>query len=383
MMKQITWDDQWIGYDDEETTTMKKKWASGYCFGGTMIWSIDFKSGSGILHLNQKTGPVAEIMETQSAATGRMEDAVRRPVTVAVGLPSAVTVVNQDLAWEASRPPMAPVVLSMEVRSAARMPKAPAAHPVDSVGLATNTAAEAAYLVLATMQRSRMDPREMSTSILLSVTLATPMTINFPLYTTSLEVAWKSKSLITLPGGQVSTVTVYERETVKTTLTIPPMTTDQVDVWNVIITAGVTQSVITVTRSILPPPFTITDDPNPRSEQGVTHPPVHRTITPPPWPYVPPKPTSSKPGDIPHVSHTSKAPPGPTCKSGCGSKCKYFCVGPCLLNCVDPPGGFWDPIDPNPGFPPPPGPPPGSDDDDDGGEYHSKTFSLHLRSIMY
>lgn len=48
MIKQITWDDQWIGYDDEETTAMKKRWASGYCFGGTMIWSIDFKSGSGM-----------------------------------------------------------------------------------------------------------------------------------------------------------------------------------------------------------------------------------------------------------------------------------------------------------------------------------------------
>lgn len=47
MMKQITWDDQWIGYDDEDTFAMKKKWASSYCFGGTMIWSVDFQSGSG------------------------------------------------------------------------------------------------------------------------------------------------------------------------------------------------------------------------------------------------------------------------------------------------------------------------------------------------
>ena len=38
MMKQITWDNQWIGYDDSETIEMKKKFASGLCFGGTMIW---------------------------------------------------------------------------------------------------------------------------------------------------------------------------------------------------------------------------------------------------------------------------------------------------------------------------------------------------------
>lgn len=48
MMKQITWDDQWIGYDDEETFSAKRAWADSKCFGGTMVWSIDFQvSGSG------------------------------------------------------------------------------------------------------------------------------------------------------------------------------------------------------------------------------------------------------------------------------------------------------------------------------------------------
>uniref|UniRef100_L2GC33 chitinase n=1 Tax=Colletotrichum fructicola (strain Nara gc5) TaxID=1213859 RepID=L2GC33_COLFN len=48
MMKQITWDDQWVGYDDEETFAAKRAFADGLCFGGTMIWSIDFQvPGSG------------------------------------------------------------------------------------------------------------------------------------------------------------------------------------------------------------------------------------------------------------------------------------------------------------------------------------------------
>lgn len=47
MMKEISWDDQWIGYDDHETHAMKKKWADNLCFGGTMVWSIDFDSGKG------------------------------------------------------------------------------------------------------------------------------------------------------------------------------------------------------------------------------------------------------------------------------------------------------------------------------------------------
>lgn len=44
MMKQITWDDQWIGYDDDETIKMKTDYASSHCFGGTMAWSIDMDS---------------------------------------------------------------------------------------------------------------------------------------------------------------------------------------------------------------------------------------------------------------------------------------------------------------------------------------------------
>lgn len=48
LMKQITWDDQWIGYDDDETFEAKRNFADGLCFGGTMIWSIDFQvPGSG------------------------------------------------------------------------------------------------------------------------------------------------------------------------------------------------------------------------------------------------------------------------------------------------------------------------------------------------
>ncbi|KAL8681480.1 MAG: hypothetical protein Q9186_002426 [Xanthomendoza sp. 1 TL-2023] len=47
MSKQISWDDQWIGFDDEETMTQKTDWAAESCFGGTMIWSLDMNSGEG------------------------------------------------------------------------------------------------------------------------------------------------------------------------------------------------------------------------------------------------------------------------------------------------------------------------------------------------
>jgi len=47
LMMELTWDDQWIGYDDESTIARKKAWADDQCFGGTMAWSVDFNSGAG------------------------------------------------------------------------------------------------------------------------------------------------------------------------------------------------------------------------------------------------------------------------------------------------------------------------------------------------
>lgn len=47
MVKQIVWDGNWMGYDDEETFALKRAWADGHCLGGSMTWSIDFNSGEG------------------------------------------------------------------------------------------------------------------------------------------------------------------------------------------------------------------------------------------------------------------------------------------------------------------------------------------------
>ncbi|KAL8734400.1 MAG: hypothetical protein Q9166_001598 [cf. Caloplaca sp. 2 TL-2023] len=166
MMKQITWDDQWIGYDDEETTAMKKKWASGYCFGGTMIWSIDFKSGGG----SNSDNPNELAPVTKDGSCGKDHgntvcgDWPDGGDTVAEVPPSAATVANLDLVWEALRPPTAPAVLFMEVQSAAHGPKVPVARPADTVGTRKSIAARAAYLVLATTQPSRTDLPATSTS---------------------------------------------------------------------------------------------------------------------------------------------------------------------------------------------------------------------------
>ncbi|KAM7195912.1 hypothetical protein V8F20_007277 [Naviculisporaceae sp. PSN 640] len=64
MMKQLTWGNQWIGYDDEETFAAKTAWANSRCFGGTMVWSIDFQpdiAGSGDSDDEEQYGEVVYI----------------------------------------------------------------------------------------------------------------------------------------------------------------------------------------------------------------------------------------------------------------------------------------------------------------------------------
>lgn len=47
MIKEVTWDDQWIGYDDNETVALKTRWGNRHCLGGMSIWSVDLGSGVG------------------------------------------------------------------------------------------------------------------------------------------------------------------------------------------------------------------------------------------------------------------------------------------------------------------------------------------------
>ncbi|CAJ2504363.1 Uu.00g117570.m01.CDS01 [Anthostomella pinea] len=186
------------------------------------------------------------------------------------------------------------------------------------------------------------------TFILPPLTLSTTTTITFPPYVTSLDVAW-------------SISTGWTRKVETTTLTIPPITTTLIPAWSYTVTSPVTGtpdpseiSTFYPTSSILPPQFIITDDPDPESKPGVTHPPVTRTITPPPYPYSFTKPDPSDP--TPHfpVVTYKPGPSGPLCKSGCGSPCIIFCDYPCLLDCPDPGNYFPDPVDPDP--PPKPTP---------------------------
>ncbi|KAL2386527.1 hypothetical protein RJZ90_000665 [Blastomyces dermatitidis] len=98
------------------------------------------------------------------------------------------------------------------------------------------------------------------TFIMPPISLASPSTITLPLYTTSLEVAWPTTQLVTLPGGSVLTSTGLARTIQTTTLTIPPITTSEISLWNWKVTdPDASSSRYTPISSILPPPFVITE----------------------------------------------------------------------------------------------------------------------------
>ncbi|RWA12354.1 hypothetical protein EKO27_g2735 [Xylaria grammica] len=267
MMKELTFGDQWIGYDDLETIRMKKEWASRRCFGGTMIWSVDMYSGSGSGDVPDGNG------STSPGDPGS-----------GMGEGSSQIFIDPSI-WNESTP---------EIRC-----------------------------------------QPPCTFILPPTRLPTETTISFPPYTTSLDVAWSES------GTWTSIVQT-------TILTIPPVVTTEIEVWG----------------------YTISDTRTATSPQsGVSHSPVTRTITPPPYPYTftPPggqgtRTTSSSTNVLPIFPIVTWKPgrPGPICKSNCGRPCRLFCNSPCLLGCKDGGADFADPGNPKPpGRPTPtPGPDP-------------------------
>ncbi|KAI0552393.1 hypothetical protein F4679DRAFT_535452 [Xylaria curta] len=299
MMKYLVWSDQWIGYDDLDTIAMKKTWASSHCFGGTVIWSIDLYSGAG--SGNTPDGQGNSSTSDPGGSGGNSGGTGEGGDSIVYIDPSI---------WNSPAP-----VINCEPPC---------------------------------------------TFVLPPLQLPTPSTVTFPLYTTSLDVAWSAST------GWTSIIQT-------TTLTIPHYVITEIPVWEYTVTDTVTATTIIstfyVTESIRPPPFTITDDPNPLRQSGVTHPPVTRTITPPPYPYSFTSPasrptttttTTGTTGIVPFPIVTYKpGKPGPICKSHCGTPCFIFCDTPCLLDCSDGGNDFPDPVNPKP----PPRPKPTEEND--------------------
>lgn len=133
--------------------------------------------------------------------------------------------------------------------------------------------------------------------------LSSKTTISFPVITETIKETWPE----TTDG-----VTKYRTTTITVHITLPPVTTTQIEVSNIIVSDSTT-TIVPVRTSIIPPPITLTE---------TTH-----DIT---YTYSPgPQPTTTEigppPGDNPGEIHVGGGGKGPVCKSGCGHRCRVAC----------------------------------------------------------
>ncbi|KAI9159080.1 Glucan 1,3-beta-glucosidase [Paramyrothecium foliicola] len=216
-----------------------------------------------------------------------------------------------------------------------------------------------------------------------------PTTISFPPYNTTLEVGWIETITVTR-GGSTTVTTSYTSVIETTAITVPDITTDRIEVSNVIINAGVSNTTFYAESSVTIPPIIITH--TAKGDLASKVPPRRRTISPPPWPW----PTNEIIGGITRTSTTipstgatssprptstgtaggndddddddddddsdsdrskavviwpfkfSKGPNKPICRGNCGRRCLFFCGPPCLFSCPAKDRNYdhLDPIDP-------------------------------------
>ncbi|KAL4997043.1 hypothetical protein BDV10DRAFT_186556 [Aspergillus recurvatus] len=116
--------------------------------------------------------------------------------------------------------------------------------------------------------------------------LGSTSVISRPPYVTTLDVAWPTAATLTAGGSTVTTTTVT-RILQETIINAPAVTVTSLPIANLNITVPIQGN---STLTIAPRPrfpaqtVTITNDPNPLSITGVSHPPVTRSVTLPPWP---------------------------------------------------------------------------------------------------
>ena len=281
-VKQITWEDQWIGYDDNDTLDEKVRLANSLCIGGTMIWSIDFDSGSGS---GDVPDAIVGLSATHTSAgggdnpgSGSSGNSGANSFNSIAG--SGLVFIDQDV-WKDSHPLVAcepPCVL-----------------------------------------------------VLPPVQLSKPTVISFPPLTTTYVINTHDTAGEEGGGAPIAL-------TRTTAISIPLVTTTEIELWAVtFFTNDSTAAMITPTQSVEPPPITVTFTEHPDSTKttitsglqsttggiGILH--SHQTI------YLQPTYSIIAPS-IPTISYT-RGTPKASCTAHCGThNCTLWgCGGGCGL----------------------------------------------------
>lgn len=306
MVKQITWDDQWIGYDDDDTYALKLGWADSHCFGGMMMWSVDMDSGSGSgntpdggAHSNGDPGGNGGAGGAAGTATqgqgdgGSANGGPTGSEGSAGSLNSTVTDVYIDPSiWDEPNP----VVMCNPPCQLILPP-----FPIPGGGF-------------------MVTPGSLTTTMDVEVNVAQTAVV----------------SGIEQVNNQVSI------SILTTTISVPPFMATQMAVYGFNVTDSKADGeLITPTPSIDVPGFSITptEEPSPRGSSTSSG-AIIVYVTPPPYPWG----TGSNNNNLPPLGPPPALPPipvvtfkpgdpNPICKSRCGKPCIVFCSGCGFFGC--------------------------------------------------
>ena len=297
MVKQITWDDQWIGYDDNETYALKLGWADSHCFGGTMTWSIDMDSGSG-------SGDIPDGGASNNGDPGGNG-----------GAGGAAGVNGQGQGNEGSF---------------GLAGSAGANHTTTNVYIDPSIWNEQNPVVMCHPPCQLILPPFPIEGEGAIITLGS--------LTTTLNVE-NNVAQTTIASGVEQVINQYSGSILTTTISVPPLSASQMAFYGVNVTDS-SSELITPTASIDIPVFSITqtEEPNGPSSSSTSSGAAFFYVTPPPYPWnnidnkPPPGPP---PPPLPSVPTITFKPgePGPLCKSGCGRACVVFCSGCGFFGC--------------------------------------------------
>ncbi|KAH8194418.1 hypothetical protein TruAng_011415 [Truncatella angustata] len=107
-VKVLTWDNQWVSYDDEDTFKLKGDFAKSQCLGGVLVWAVDYDDNNGTfsyglaaalgneLNVDTETGVTLTIAETSSGSSSDPLDSMCRWMNCGESCPSGFSQIIRD-----------------------------------------------------------------------------------------------------------------------------------------------------------------------------------------------------------------------------------------------------------------------------------------------
>ncbi|MCJ1479344.1 hypothetical protein MMC13_008029 [Lambiella insularis] len=325
-IKQIAWENQWMGYDDNDTYAIKEAFANSQCLGGTMIWSIDFDSGAG-------SGDIAEVNGTVMYST----DGTCGPMNGDAYCSSNSTNYYGTCCSQSGHCGSTYAYCGLGCQSGCDGMAVTSGESNPSLS-SGESGTSSSYVNIDPSIWTEANPQVFCEPpcvlVLPPIQLSSATTISFPPLTTPIVI-----ESILIDNGSTQTAYITQN----TTISIPPVTTTAVEIWGVtVFSTDTTVASFTPLQSVMPPAFVIT---LPGSEilmpssvlatvttQSTIAPPLFLSTLYTTTIQVQPTYSVTAVPSLPVITY-EMGQPGPQCTASCGrTTCKLFgCNGGCGL----------------------------------------------------